>query len=306
MRKILLSTCATLIILGQNAYAENMDELNQGNVTIVQSPEGYRYANVSKTDVNRLFCENGEFGEITFASEKEIDIQRVGKNAFLKLTPINEMQGDTILNTTISDFTREAYVTCDNQMFSLVFVPKDIAAQTVILKTPTTQKHKLEQKTQIINDYQTTISNLIKNAYKEQMPDEYEFMLIDKIDKEFNELSLIKFKEYKGDIFNLTEYLILAKDNALVNEKMFLPYVKKPLAIAIDSFNLKKDSTTRMFVVSSSTDNADSIQSSGKYSNVIETINNKKENTQPKQEINKEIIDFALQDNTNSNTKEHK
>ena len=233
-------------------------------------------------------------------------MEKISTNAFLKLTPINEMQGDTILNTTISDFTREAYVTCDNQMFSLVFVPKDIAAQTVILKTPTTQKHKLEQKTQIINDYQTTISNLIKNAYKEQMPDEYEFMLIDKIDKEFNELSLIKFKEYKGDIFNLTEYLILAKDNALVNEKMFLPYVKKPLAIAIDSFNLKKDSTTRMFVVSSSTDNADSIQSSGKYSNVIETINNKKENTQPKQEINKEIIDFALQDNTNSNTKEHK
>lgn len=295
MRKIILSSCSAFVILSQSLLAQEIGSLENGNVTIVQNPEGYRYVNISKTDVNRLFCENGEFTELTFSSEKEMDIQKSGKNAFLKLTPINEMQGDVVLNTTVSDFTREAYLTCDNKMFSLVFVPKDVSAQTVVLKTPIEHKLKNENKVQIVNEYQSIISDLIKNAYKEQMPEEYEFKLIDKVEKEFNELTLIKFKQYSGDLFNVTEYLIRANQQIEINEKIFLPFLTKPLAIAIDNLSLKKDSTTRMFIVSNVLENADSVQSSGKYSNAINILNNRSKTNSEKNEtpkVNQEIIDF--------------
>lgn len=295
MRKIILSSFSAFVILNQSLLAQEASSLENGNVAIVQSPEGYRYVSISKTDVNRLFCENGEFTEFTFSSEKEMDIQKSGKNAFLKLTPINEMQGDVVLNTSVSDFTREAYLTCDNKMFSLVFVPKDVSAQTIVLKTPTEHKSKNENKVQIVNEYQSVVSDLIKNAYKEQMPEEYEFKLIDKVEKEFNELTLIKFKQYSGDLFDVTEYLIRANQQIEINEKIFLPFMKKPLAIAIDSLSLKKDATTRMFVVSNVLENADSIQSSGRYSNTINILNNINKTNPEKNEhvkVDQEIIDF--------------
>ena len=75
-----------------------------------------------------------------------------GKNAFIKLIPINKTQGDEILSTTINTFAREAYLTCDNKMFSLILVPKEIPAQTIILKTVSDEKRVEKNKGQKRNE----------------------------------------------------------------------------------------------------------------------------------------------------------
>ena len=91
------------------------------------------------------------------------------------MIPINKTQGDEILSTTINTFAREAYLTCDNKMFSLILVPKDIPAQTIILKTASDEKRVEKNKEiEVVNDYQTTVSELIKSVYKEITPEGFD------------------------------------------------------------------------------------------------------------------------------------
>ena len=80
------------------------------NQTIVDEVQGYKYIDISKTDINRAYCENGEFTQLIFQVRKRL-IYKKWKNVFIKLIPINKTQGDEILSTTINTFAREAYLT---------------------------------------------------------------------------------------------------------------------------------------------------------------------------------------------------
>ena len=197
-QKIIISM--SLIVV--SVFADNLP-----NQTIVDEVQGYKYIDISKTDINRAYCENGEFTQVIFSSEKEIDIQKNGKNAFIKLIPINKTQGDVILSTTINTFSREAYLTCNNKMFSLILVPKEIPAQTIILKTVSDEKRVEKIKEiEVVSDYQTTVSELIKSVYKEITPEGYDLEFIDKPKVQFDELSLIEFKKYVGSTFIIDEF----------------------------------------------------------------------------------------------------
>ncbi len=287
-QKIIISM--SLIVV--SVFADNLP-----NQTIVDEVQGYKYIDISKTDINRAYCENGEFTQLIFSSEKEIDIQKNGKNAFIKLIPINKTQGDEILSTTINTFAREAYLTCDNKMFSLILVPKEIPAQTIILKTVSDEKRVEKNKEiEVVNDYQTTVSELIKSVYKEITPEGFDLEFIDKPKVQFDELSLIEFKKYVGSTLIVDELIIKANQDVSLNEKMFLPYLQNPLAISLENHKLTKDSTTRLFVVANANPMSNYVQNSSKYSNAIELIQQQKQKEvkdNSRKYLSDEVIDFA-------------
>lgn len=228
------------------------EEVTVNNITTVDIVNGYKYLDISKTDANRIYCESGDITEIVYSEEKEINIQKIGQNAIVKLIPINEMQGEEVLSTTINSFTRETYITCDGKMYSLVLVPKDIQAQTIILKTPLTkeQSKRNNKKVEIVNEYQSVITELIKNGYKEENLDDFRTEYVNKRIADYKELSLTEYKKYNGETFNLQEFEIKANDKDInVDEKLFLPFFKNPIAISLEMFTIKANTTARMFVV---------------------------------------------------------
>jgi len=228
------------------------EEIAVNNITTVDIVNGYKYLDISKTDANRIYCESGDITEIVYSEEKEINIQKIGQNAIVKLIPINEMQGEEVISTTINSFTRETYITCDGKMYSLVLVPKDIQAQTIILKTPLTkeQSKRNSKKIEIVNEYQSVITNLIKNGYKEENLDDFRTEYVNKRIADYKELSLTEYKKYNGETFNLQEFEIKANDKDInVDEKLFLPFFKNPIAISLEMFTIKANTTARMFVV---------------------------------------------------------
>ena len=42
----------------------------------------FQFIDISKTDVNRIICENGNIGKIVYSKDKELTIQKDGENAF--------------------------------------------------------------------------------------------------------------------------------------------------------------------------------------------------------------------------------
>ena len=92
---------------------------------------------------------------------------------------------------------------------------------------------------------------LIKKAYKEEVPTGYTLENIDKVVADFQELTLVHFKKYRGSHYNVNEYIIKAKKPLYnIEEKTFLDYVNHPLAMAITKFELNKKEEARLLVVS--------------------------------------------------------
>ena len=182
-------------------------------------------------------------------------------------------------------------------MFSLILVPKDMPAQTIILKTVKDERRvERNKEIEVVSDYQTTISELIKSVYKEITPEGFDLEFIDKSKVQFDELSLIEFKKYIGSTFIIDEFIIKANQDVSLNEKMFLPYLQNPLAVSLENHKLTQDSTTRLFVVANANPMSNYIQNSSKYSNAIEAIQQQKEKEvkdNSKKYLSDEVIDFA-------------
>lgn len=247
INKALLPLCIGLLTVNANAATDNL--------TTVDTISGYKYIDISKTDANRVYCESGEITEIVYSEEKELTIQKMGQNAIVKLTPINEMQGEEVKSTTINDFTRETYITCNGNMYSLVLVPKDMQAQTIILRTPKGEDiaKKQNKGVVIVNEYQSTLTDLIKRAYKESPMDEFTIEYPNKITQEFKELVMLEYKRYIGDVYNIQEFIVKANNEDIsIDEKLFIPFLNNPIAVALESFKVKAKTSTRLFVISNS------------------------------------------------------
>ena len=169
--------------------------------------------------------------------------------------------------------------------------------ETIILKTVKDERRvERNKEIEVVSDYQTTISELIKSVYKEITPEGFDLEFIDKSKVQFDELSLIEFKKYIGSTFIIDEFIIKANQDVSLNEKMFLPYLQNPLAVSLENHKLTKDSTTRLFVVANANPMSNYIQNSSKYSNVIEAIQQQKEKEvkdNSKKYLSDEVIDFS-------------
>ncbi|HIQ48512.1 MAG TPA: hypothetical protein EYH58_02600 [Aquifex aeolicus] len=209
-------------------------------IEIIES-EGYRYVEVSLKDINRIVCPY-EISGVVYSKEKRIQVRVEGKNAYVKFLPLKEGN-----NLVYEDFPRELYIECGEKVFSLILVPREIPAKTIVLKVPLKDFKKATKFEQ--DEYLRLLVKLISYAWKEVPPPGYSVKEVGKIYKRFKEARLKLVKVYEGVRFAVLELELSAKEDIFLNPAVLIPYFKKPLAISVVKPSLEKGETTRVFIV---------------------------------------------------------
>jgi hypothetical protein len=142
---------------------------------------------------------------------------------------------------------RELFVECAGTVFSLIMTPKDVPAQTIILKSDVKNLEKAE-KYETASNYEEIIFNLIKSAYQGVAPDGYDVKPLT-FNKEFEEVSLEGLKQYKGAGYDIYEVKVTAKTAINLHEAAFLPYFPGVVAITIVNPTLFEGDHTRLIAV---------------------------------------------------------
>lgn len=295
MKKISVITCL-LMASATGVFASSVR-------TIEHSVNHYT-VEISKTDTNRLLCEKGDFGKKIYTEDKEFSVESLGNNAFIKISPVVTTSNGVVVNTKINDFNRDLYIECNEQIYSLNLIPKDITAQTIILvdKYEKAKKinHEEVQKFEKARDYENTLLELTKLAYKETAPDGYSLRVINKTFKEFQELTMIHTKEYMGDSYKVDEFQLTINKDMELNEKMFLTMLSNPLAISLTELLVEKGEKIRLLVVSNA--DADKLTYHEKltnFQNSLDEIEKKEsekkttENVDNQVEIDSSILNFV-------------
>jgi len=214
-----------------------------GDIRVVEG-EGYHYLPVSLTDVNRVVCPT-EVEGVVYSKEKAFQATRKGKNVWVKILPKVKPDG----SVEYPSYPRELYVVCGGKTFSLVLLPKKKPPTTIVLNVPFRDEERASFYERSLKEYERLISDLIRHAYRESIPPGYEVKRAKGEGKEFKEVSMVLRKRYVGSRYEVEEYVLTAKEKVQLHEGAFIPYLSKPLAIAIVKPALAKGESTRMFVV---------------------------------------------------------
>lgn len=248
MKKIILLIFINLI---------SISLANAKSLTIITNNADYKYIKISKSDTSRIKCTTGKIGEIVYSKDKEMNVKKLKDNAFIKLKPVIGRSNGVVISKSINTFNRELYLECNKKMYSFILVPSEIPAQTIVITDPYKKEKKAKvdikkaTKLEEANDFETTLSNLIKKAYKEEVPSGYTLEQVDKVVADFQELTLVHSKIYNGNNYNINVYIIKAKkDLRNIEEKVFLDYVEHPLAITLTKHNFHKNESARLLVIS--------------------------------------------------------
>ncbi len=220
------------------------------NVPQIVQDEDYQAVEISLKDVTRVVC----FTNITraiYSKEKAMEIKTVDRNAFIKNLPKEVV--DPATGRTANEYDsrpKEVYLVCGDKTFSLLLIPKDIPANTIYLKSSYVEKEKAVS-FEKSNDYENTILKLISSAYLENVPDGYDVDDIDKVLKEYQEIRLVHKRNYTGIMFQIQEYVVIAKKELNINEITLLEAIspKNPLAVSIVSPMLRPNEQSRVFIV---------------------------------------------------------
>ncbi len=202
--------------------------------TVVIEPSDAKsvFVTVSLKDINRI-----ELPEdvVEALSSKPIDIKIKGRNIFVKL-----------LDSTPS----ELFITTAKRTISLILIPKDIPAETVIVRD------KVEGSTSYTSGfalsgmaYEETIKEIIFSLAKE-IPLAGYIPVYPKSDEEtLQGLSAKKIYVIQGLMMQGEKYEIknTSEQDMDLSEEMF--YEEGVLAVSIDKYTLRPNETSRLFIV---------------------------------------------------------
>lgn len=211
-------------------------------VSVVEG-EGWNYVKVSLTDINRVVCPV-DITNAVFSKEKEVEVKVSGRNLYVKFLPKVMPDG----STEISTIPRELYVECGSKTFQLILVPEKIPARVIALRLPGAEREKAIRYERS-NPYDQIMLELVRSVYLEIPPEGYEVKVINKPYKKFVELDMLLYREYSGGKYRVREFILHANVDLELWEGQFLPYLEKPLALAIVKPILKKGESTRLIVV---------------------------------------------------------
>jgi conjugal transfer pilus assembly protein TraK len=234
-------------------------ETNISNISINIEPQfvysgGFKSVEVSVIDMNRIVCDAGNINFVTYSKEKEIEVTREGTNAFLKIVPvevpeINEEKFEIKKVLKRNNFPRELYIDCAGTVFSLIAIPKDIPAQTIILKSEKANVEKAKE-FETSSNYEKVIFELIQMAYNDSFPDGYKAKPF-KFHQDFQEISLEGIKLYNGAKYRIYIVEITAKEAIHLHEASFIKYFPNIRAITIINPTLFYNTKTRLIVITS-------------------------------------------------------
>lgn len=220
------------------------------NAPQIVEDEDYQAVEVSLKDVTRIVC----FTNITrtvYSKEKGVEIKTVDKNAFVKNLPKEIVEPSSgRIAVEYDSRPKEVYIVCGDKTFSLLLIPRDIPANTIYLKSSYIDKEKAFS-FEKSNDHENMILKLIKSAYLEDIPEGYDVEDIDKVFKEYQEIRLVHKRNYTGIMFQVQEYVLIAKRDLNINEITLLEAIspKNPLAVSIVSPVLRPNEQSRVLIV---------------------------------------------------------
>jgi hypothetical protein len=104
--------------------AQDAAKRPSGTSTLYGYPERKNFIRISKTDVNRFVCENGDVTGTIYSEDKGIEVKKAGRNAFLRIRP----------NSFAFEHPFEFYVICGDELYTFIVEGDWISASKVVLK----------------------------------------------------------------------------------------------------------------------------------------------------------------------------
>ncbi len=236
-----------LLVLGLSFAEENSKEVVEQKIKEIVSqkyhevfPEDdYKIINISKTDINRIYCPDGityyqtsaeKYLAISFSETKENEIKR---NMFLKIKPkilVNESTAEE--RFIYNDSPKELYLKCGNNLYTFILKPMNIPARTIYIRSAIPRQDKNNSNNSNIstlNSVNKHVSNKpIKKISLLQKGDRKKALDFEKSMNSYEETLLVIVKSImkKGFVPGYSEYKNLEfvdkfKQGSLVLSKIF-------------------------------------------------------------------------------------
>jgi conjugal transfer pilus assembly protein TraK len=175
-----------------------------------------------------------------YTSSKLLDIKIDEGNVFVKFLEEGMVAPQEVF-----------FVIPSSGVFSMILVPKEIPAQTVIVKLPKEDiSEALEWEKS--HSYISGLKELIKNMYEERIPRGFALKEANEDKTRWKEVKMVLKKVYlgatlQGEVYELTN---VSKDPLRFTENEF--YEKGILAVSIDRHELKPGEKTELYLVKKS------------------------------------------------------
>jgi hypothetical protein len=189
------------------------------------------FVTVSERDINRI-----EMPEpvIEALSSKAIDVKIKERNIFVKVP---------------DSHPAELFISTKKKSISLILVPKDIPAETIVVRD--TKDGLSASSSNILEDnsYEGTIKKIMLFLYKKSAPSGYTASYPKDEGRMLEGVSLRKAYVIEGPVFQGETYEIKNIGSVEVNlsEEMF--YQKGIMAISIDKYELVPGEACKLFIV---------------------------------------------------------
>ena len=216
-------------------------------------PDTITQVTLSNRDVNRIHCAEGPINDAFTSTEKGIQIDNVGANAFVKFV-IKE----TGLEREYVTVRSEIYVICNDEIYTLIVTPKDQPATTIRLSTGT--KHNIEANQQLLSPMaeEERAVFLSMNALHDDIPDSFTISLAKDeawmpypLDNNLVQLQLRRTVRVDGSGLSLKEYQVRTEAYRQFSELDFLNsrLGANIFAITLDPIELSPGQTGRLIIV---------------------------------------------------------
>jgi conjugal transfer pilus assembly protein TraK len=218
---------------------------------------------MSNTDVNRVTCMGGvPVKDVVFSNEKGITTKVNGSNVFVKF---KVRENPNTLETEYITEPVELYVICgrENTVYTLITVPRKLPAQWVRLGG--VDNKKIEKNLSLFQgqSFEEKVLKIMKQAYRGDYPDSYtvkeeqrqvEQPLLKQFNIRLQSVVSVDGEGLKVKVFDVSLAMGVRQNKARVEEKTFLPLGHNVVAIALGSLVLRKDHSTRLFILEQSKD----------------------------------------------------
>ena len=209
---------------------------------------------LSNRDVNRIVCQNGQVSDVNFSSEKGLDVKVQEDNVFVKFQVLFDGERKKF----IQDAT-EVYITCHQEVFSLVIEPKEVDAKTIYLGRSIKDRAKKNLLLYQPLKLEEKVIDMTLRAIKDDLPESFSVHKYNKRDWRddcVQGLRIAKVRDVlpEGLGLKLTEYIVFSLYDleTQLDETDFLEtcLVKQPLGITVNPTVIVSGGISRLYIVS--------------------------------------------------------
>jgi conjugal transfer pilus assembly protein TraK len=218
----------------------NIEKKEVTNVIYVK-PNRVVMVEMSSLDINRVYCD-GEITDVVFSEEKGVKVKIVKNNAFVKFVMKRIEDQEIPIDKPV-----DLFFVCDNQVYSLIAIPKRIPSAFIYLESKGKQIQEVVERAKDL-PYEKKLLDVIKAVYLEKYEPNYQVVNVNKEFYLFKELKVIleKVIDIEGEglrakVFKLETNFNSNTQYIEIKEKDFVrkDLTSFPLAVSLDKAKLQ-------------------------------------------------------------------